>query len=84
MGELFHFMISFFSRWTRIAGLLSLVLAVGYLTLWINLLYIPHGMKDIDQSVICFAIVLITVCSLVFFLMEPESCEDSVNDEVRS
>jgi len=84
MDELFHFVISFFSRWTRIAGLLALVLDAGYLALWINLLYIPHGMQDIDQSVICFAIVIIAVCSLVFFLMEPESPDNPANDDVLS
>jgi len=75
MGELFFFVISFFSRWTRIVGLLAIFLDAVFLVRWINLLYIPRGMQDIDQPVICCAIVIIAICSLVFFI-EPDSPDD--------
>lgn len=81
MRDFFSFAVSFFSGWSQVAGLFTLVLAGVTLMQRIKLMYIPQGMQDIDDFVVDGGVAIITVCSIGFFLIKRESSRTPVSTE---
>lgn len=72
MVDFCKFAILFFRGPSRIAGLLTLVWAGATLMKWIEELYDPNSMKDIDHFLIGCSIVAMAACSVVFLFTKPE------------